>query len=125
VVGVVHQSVFQTKDPYVMTYGDYKEDPNYQAPDHIKHLIMHTEIEIFGSKVMVSDTPKGFDFDFILGNNFSLAVTSKDKEHMKHAWELLKEGGRVITDLGVQPFVPYYGYLIDKFGVGWQFISEQ
>jgi PhnB protein len=107
-----------------MTYGDYKEDPNYQAPDHIKHLIMHAEIEIFGSKVMVSDTPKGFDFDFILGNNFSLAVTSKDKEQMKHAWELLKEGGKVFTDLGVQPFVPYYGYLIDKFGVGWQFIYE-
>lgn len=119
-----YQHVFQTKDPYILTYGDYQEDPNYTAPDQIKHLIMHAEIEVFGSKVMVSDTPKGFDFDFVLGNNFSLAVTSKDKDRMRNAWELLKEGGKVITDLGVQPFIPYYGYLIDKFGVGWQFIYE-
>lgn len=119
-----YQKVFKTKDPYILTYGEYKEDPNYTAPDQIKALIMHAEIEIFGSKVMISDTPQGFGFDFVMGNNFSVAVTSNDKLKIKDAWDLLKEGGRVVTELGVQPFVSYYGYLFDKFGVGWQFIGE-
>ena len=120
-----YQKVFQTKDPYILTYGNYKEDPNYKAPEQIKHLIMHAEIVIFGSTVMISDNPRGFGFDFVEGNNFSLAVTSKDKEEMKKSWDLLKEGGKIITDIGPQPFVPYYGYLFDKFGVGWQYIGEE
>lgn len=119
-----YQDVFKTKEPEVLTYGAYKNDPNYQAPEEIKDLVMHAEIIIFDSVVMVSDTPKGFGFDFVSGNNFSLAVTSDRKDLLKTSWDLLKVGGKVITDLGEQPFVPYYGYLIDKFGVGWQFISS-
>jgi PhnB protein len=119
-----YQHVFQTKDPHILTYGEYKDDPDYQAPEQIKHLIMHAEMEIFGSKVMFSDTPRGFDFHFIQGNNVSISVLSNDKDKMKTSWDLLKEGGKVITDLSEQPFVSYYGYLVDRLGVYWQFISE-
>ena len=120
-----YQHVFKTESPEVLTYGAYKDDPNYQAPDEIKDLIMHAEIKIFDSTVMISDTPKGYETKFSLGNNFSLAVTSKDKDLLQASWDLLKEGGKIITDFGKQPFVAYYGYLVDKFGVCWQFIGTK
>lgn len=118
-----YHNIFKGFEPKIMTYGDYV-DPNYTAPDHIKHLVMHAEIEVFGSRVMISDTPEGFGFDLKQGNNFALAVVSQDAEAMKRTWGLIREGAQVITDFQPSFFSQGYGYLVDKFGIPWQFITE-
>jgi PhnB protein len=119
-----YQRIFKGPEPEIMSYGDYV-DPNYQTPEHIKHLVMHAEIIVFGSRIMISDTPEGFGMDLIKGNNFSLAIVSNDIEKLKDAWHQLKVDAKVITEFSPSFFSEGYGYLIDKFDTPWQLIFEK
>ena len=118
-----YQSIFKGTPSTMMTYKDYP-DPNYQPPESIKDLVMHAEIEVFGSRVMISDMPRGFGLDPVIGNNFSVAVISSDVKALQAAFEKIAEGGKIITAFDQSFFSEGYGYCFDKFGIGWQFIAE-
>jgi PhnB protein len=119
-----YQSIFKGPKPEIMTYADF-HDPNYQPPDHIKHLIIHAEIHVFDSRVMISDTPDGFGNDLVQGSNFSLAIVSDDLSKLKEAWQLMAGESKVLTDFQPSFFSEGYGYLMDRFGIYWQFIHEK
>lgn len=118
-----YQEVFETEEPNIITYGGFN-DSSYQAPDHIKDLVMHCEMKIIGERLMISDTPRGFGFDFIAGNNITVAVVLSDSQVLKKYYDRLSEGAKVITPFEKTSFSEGYGYLYDKFGIGWQFITE-
>ena len=46
---------------------------------------------------------------------------SLDLEELQGAYDRLKEGGKVLMELQETFWSKAYGYLVDKFGVGWQF----
>lgn len=75
-----------------------------------------------GGTVMFSDVPN--DMPLTVGNNISLTVTSDNAEALKTAFHKLKAGGQVIMDLQKTFWSDLYGYLIDKYGVGWQLSHE-
>lgn len=83
---------------------------------------MHAQLEIAGSRLMFSDNFPGRPFQ--QGNNFSLAYVSTDKAAIKDAFDKLKQGGKVELELQETSWSPYYGYLTDKYGIGWQFNYE-
>nr|WP_295971314.1 VOC family protein [uncultured Bacillus sp.] len=114
-----YAQVFGTDKPQIMAFGDGPQDPSFQLPEEAKHLVMHAELIINGSRVMFSDTFPGTPF--IQGNNFSLTFLSKDVAEIQSVFDKLKEGGSVEMELQETFWSKYYGMLIDKFGIQWQF----
>lgn len=113
-----YANVFQTEAPQIMTFGDAPPDPNFQIPEEAKQLVMHTNLNIAGSRVMFSDTWPGSPF--VVGNNISITVVSEDEQLIRSAFEGLKEGGTVAMELQETFWSKCYGAVKDKFGVEWQ-----
>lgn len=53
---------------------------------------------------------------------FDEAADPDARTTMQTLWTALAEGGQVMMPLAEYPFNPYYGWVRDRFGVGWQFI---
>lgn len=117
-----YAKVFKTKEPQFMLYGDVHEESDFAQDEAAKKLVMHTNLIISGSKVMFSDVPPGMPF--IPGNNISLTVVSKDKEEIRSAYDLLKEGGTVNMELQETFWSKCYANVTDKFGINWQLSLE-
>jgi len=114
-----YANVFKTEQPQIMTFGDTPPDPAFPLSEEDKKLIMHTSLIIEGSKVMFSDVPSGMPF--VQGNNVSLTVLFDNTDTLKSIFNELKVGGTVIMELQETFWSKCYGFLTDKFGIGWQF----
>ncbi|WP_293950793.1 VOC family protein [uncultured Corynebacterium sp.] len=55
--------------------------------------------------------------------NFDPLMGSDMDKVQSLVWDRLKEDGRVLMELGEYPFSQSYGWVEDRFGVGWQLIS--
>lgn len=113
-----YADVFGVEKPRIMLYGDMPPDPEYPMSDDAKKLVMHTNLMIQGTMVMFSDVPPGMPF--VAGNNVSLTVVSPDIEEIKRLYELLKAGGEVQMELQETFWSKSYGFVVDKYGIGWQ-----
>lgn len=102
-----------------MTDGSVHSD---EIPEAAKDLVMHTYLEIAGSKLMISDDYPGSPYS--QGNNFTLAYVSNDEAAIRSAFEKLKDGGTVELELQETPWSKAYGMLTDKFNIKWQFSHE-
>lgn len=117
-----YAEVFGTEKPQIMTFGEAPPNPEYPLPEEAKNWVMHARLNIMGSNVMFSDTFPGMPF--VVGNNISLTVVSKDMEQIKSIFHKLKEGGKVGMELQETFWSQCYGSLTDKFGVEWQVSHE-
>ena len=109
--------VFES-EPTIMTFGDAPPNPEFSLPEEAKNLVMHAQLAIQGSTVMFSDTFPGQPF--VLGNNISLTIVSKDMDEIKSKFNKLKDGGKVRMELQETFWSKCYGMLTDKFGIQWQ-----
>lgn len=115
-----YADVFKTDKPHMMTFGQMH---GAEIPPGTENLIMHAQLIIAGTPVLFSDAFPGMPLN--QGNNFSLAIVSDDEQLLKDAFHQLKEGGNVTMELQETPWSKVYGYLTDKYGVGWQFNLEK
>ncbi|AEF93393.1 glyoxalase family protein [Desulfotomaculum nigrificans CO-1-SRB] len=113
-----YAEVFETEQPQIMTYGQMPPDPEFTLPEEAKNLVMHARLNINGSTVMFSDVLPGMPF--VVGNNISLTIASKNMDEIKSIFSKLKKGGTVGMDLQETFWSKCYGNLTDKFGIGWQ-----
>ena len=117
-----YAQVFETEKPQIMTYGDAPPNPEFTLPEEAKNLVLHTRLNIKGSNVMFSDAPPGMSF--VAGNNITLVIASKNVDEIKGLFNRLKEGGTVGMDLQETFWSKCYGFVTDKFGIGWQLNYE-
>lgn len=114
-----YANVFGLDEPQFLTYGSiHSEDMPPEAADRI----MHTNLDIAGGKLMISDDYPGSSYQ--QGNNFTIAYISNDEAAIKSAFQKLLEGGTVELELQETPWSKLYGSLEDKYGVKWQFSHE-
>lgn len=113
-----YTKVFKAAEPKFMTFGDVPPNPDFPYNEETKKLILHSELEIFGTKLMFSDVPS--DMPFVAGNNITLVISSKNIEEIKSLFAQLKDGGAVEMELQETFWSKCYGYLRDKYGIGWQ-----
>jgi PhnB protein len=113
-----YADVFNTGQPNIMSFGQAPPNPEYPLPESAKDLVMHTELNISGSRVMFSDVFPGMPF--IAGNNISLTVVNDNIDDIKSQFNKLKEGGKVGMELQETFWSKCYGNLTDKFGINWQ-----
>lgn len=117
-----YSKVFNTEKPKIMTFGDMPPNPEFPLTEDVKNLVMNASLNINGSIVMFSDTPSYMPF--IAGNNISLVLNIKNADEIKSLFDKLKEGGSVAMELQETFWSKCYGFLTDKFGIGWQLSLE-
>jgi PhnB protein len=76
--------------------------------------IMHARFEGPGVMFYASDND---DAEPMRGSAHILMMD--DREQTIRLFDSLKDGGRVTTPLGMQPWGAFYGKLTDRFGVQW------
>ncbi|HYO23316.1 MAG TPA: VOC family protein [Lacipirellulaceae bacterium] len=98
----------------------FKEAPgsesSQQMPPGMEDKIMHANLQIGDSQIMVSDgnSPAPANFD-----GFSLTLNAADKDEAARTFAALSTGGQVIMPLGETFFSPAFGMIADPFGVKW------
>lgn len=117
-----YAEVFGTEKPKIMTFGEAPPNPEYTLPEEAKHLVMHTFLIIADSKVMFSDVFPGSPY--VVGNNISITVVSKNQDDIIAFFNKLKVGGHVSMELQETFWSKCYGSLKDKFGIEWQLSQE-
>ncbi|SJZ93861.1 VOC family protein [Anaerorhabdus furcosa] len=117
-----YANVFEV-EPKIMKFGDMPGNPGYPMSDDLKNRVLHANMMIEGSQLMFSDTMPGMEF--IVGNNLSLTVVTKDAEKLTQWFNKLAKEGFVVMPLEEAFFSELYGYVKDKYGVGWQFNLEK
>lgn len=117
-----YAQVFSTEAPRIMTFGEAPPNPEFPLSEEAKNLVMHTELQICGGRVMFSDVFPGMEFN--QGNNITLVIISKNQDEITSFFNKLKEGGKVNLDLQETFWSKWYGMVTDKFGIGWQLSLE-
>lgn len=118
-----YSQVFGAEKTSVMTWGDMPGQAQNQIAEDTKKLIMHATLPVLGSNLMMADIPP--NMEFIAGNNITLTIGLESKEEITSLFSKLKESGIIVMDLQETFFSPWYGQLVDKFGIPWQFVYAQ
>jgi PhnB protein len=114
-----YEKVFNATELQIAYYHDAPLEEGYPVTEDTKNLVMHASLTICGTQVNMSDSMD----PIIAGNMICLNVFFNTAEEVCHSYELLKEGGKVIVELGPQFFSPMYGAIEDRYGVKWQLIA--
>lgn len=77
----------------------------------------HVELNAYGQVLAVSEATD----DITVGNNmqFCLHFNQNEAEKVKHAYEVLKTGAKIVSPIGACSFSECNFALIDQFGVNW------
>jgi PhnB protein len=93
--------------------------PSGKLPPGFDNKIMHANLRIGDTNVMVSDgcsaTPIGF-------KGFSLSLTAANTTEAQRLIAALAQDGQVQMPLGKTFYSPCFGMVTDRFGVGWMVI---
>lgn len=93
--------------------------------DADKKLIIHAELTILGSHVlMATDAPESMGFTMQYGNNMHINLEPGSREETKRLFDALSEGGKITMPLQDMFFGAYFGELTDKYGINWMFTFQ-
>ena len=92
----------------------YGENGMPAKSEAMRGKIMHAKFEGPGVVFYASDND---DAEPMRGSAHILMM--QDREQTKQLFERMARGGKVTTELGIQPWGDYYGKFTDRFGVQW------
>ncbi len=112
-----YKSVFGGEFDAVMRW---KEMPSeFQTKDSNPELIMHISLPIGeGTVLMGCDTPEAYG-KAVMGNNFSISISTKSQEEADKLFNGLSAGGQVTMPMAKVFWGSYFGMLKDKFEIQW------
>lgn len=115
-----YEEVFQATDKHIEFYHNAPSNSGMNITEATKDYVMHAGMTICGTHVNFSDTTD----PVLAGNMICLNVFFQTSDQVVHAYERLKEGGKIIVELGPQFFSSMYASVVDRYGVNWQLICE-
>lgn len=101
-----------------MRYGDAPPDQRPSSDAAAQH-IMYSNFTLGDSVLMASDDCVNANTTF---QGFSLSLTVNSKDEADRAFHALADGGQVHAPLGPTFFSPYFGMVVDRFGISWMVI---
>lgn len=106
----------------IMRFKDIPADPNNPpCPEGEANYVMHVELKILGSHVlMATDTPSAMG-KLNFGNNMSINLQPDTLKETRELYEKLSAGGKVQMELQLMFWGDHFASLTDKFGVQWMF----
>ncbi len=115
-------------DLYVKTFPgsridsvDRYHDSGAEASGQPKESVMSVSFEIGGLSFVALNGGPIYSFS----PSVSFFVNCPTVQEVDRIWAALSEGGEVMMDLGAYPFSERYGWVTDRFGVGWQVTLSQ
>ena len=81
--------------------------------------VMQAAFSLKGQEFMCIDSNVKHEFTFT--PSFSIFITCDSEEEIDHLYENLSKGGKALMPLGDYSFSKKFGWIVDKFGVSWQF----
>lgn len=122
-----YQSVFGGEFSYFSRFGEMppmEGVPPVAEADAQK--VMHVSLPISAETILMgSDTMAGCGPAMVVGNNFSLSVSTETKEEADRYFQALAEGGAVTCPIEDAFWGDYFGCCEDKFGINWMVMSPQ
>ncbi len=83
--------------------------------------VMVVEFELEGQQFAALNGGPEFKFTPAV----SFFVSNNSAAEIDRMWARLMDGGRAVMELGAYSFGEKYGWLVDKYGVSWQFYLEE
>ncbi|GHI00368.1 VOC family protein [Neobacillus kokaensis] len=81
--------------------------------------VMLAVLSIKGQEFMCMDSNVKHEFTFT--PSFSIYITCDAEEEIDRYYELLLKGGQALMAIGDYGFSKKFGWIVDQFGVSWQF----
>ncbi len=81
--------------------------------------VMQATFSLKGQEFMCIDSNVKHEFTFT--PSFSIFMTCDSEEEIDSLYENLSKGGEALMPLGDYSFSKKFGWIVDKFGVSWQF----
>lgn len=113
-----YRSVFGGEFSSWATYAD--GPPEMNVPGEQRDRVMHVSLPVDTSVLMGSDSSSVSPGPpTTAGNNFSISVTARNREHCDTLFAKLSDGGRVGMPMQPTFWGAYFGTLTDRFGINW------
>ena len=113
----LYRSVFGGEFAELMTYAD--GPPEMSRTDGAEALVMHVSLAMGSSVLMGADRSPGFTPALVVGNNFSIGIEGRSREHCDDVFGRLSAGGEVTDRLHDTFWGAYFGSCTDRFGINW------
>ena len=119
-----YRSVFKTEfiGKGIQRFGDIPASTENWPPvaDEIKKMILHVELPITGSHILMGmDAPKEMGFTLAGGNNMHICIEPETREEADRLFHALSAGGNVTMPMADMFFGAYFGEFSDKYGINW------
>ena len=95
--------------------------PDSGMEDCPPNFVMYSELEISGSIISITDGGEAP----LTSDTYSFMISFDTDEETAAVFNKLADGGKIIEPLAPQFWSPLYGYLQDRFGVGWQVMTKE
>ena len=100
----------------------FKENPDASCAPGSENKIMHADISIGETGVMISDGRNTGQPKF---EGFALSISTKTEAEADKLFNALVDGGKVTMPQSKTFFSARFGMLADKFGVNWMILVAQ
>ena len=112
-----YRSVFGGEFSVLQTFAD--GPPEMPVADADKSRVMHVSLPVGESVLMGSDKPGASGPSLVVGNNFSVSIEGRSREHCDEVFAKLSKGGSVQMPLQETFWGAYFGQCTDRFGISW------
>ena len=115
----VFKSEFSGKG--IQRFGDIPQEADHHpVSDSIKKMVLHVELPILGSHVlMATDAPKEMGFTLAHGNNMHICLEPETRKEADRLFNELSAGGTITMPMADMFFGAYFGEFSDKYGINW------
>ena len=117
----LYERAFKVKRTILLKNKDANPlDVDEAANDEDPERVYHAEMLINNQRLMLNDNAN----ELLRGTNVSLMVSFDSVEEVKAAYDVLREGARIIVPFKETTYSHGFVSLIDRYGVRWELMKE-
>jgi PhnB protein len=109
-----YQQVLGGKTETLQRFGDFQES----CPAALKNRVMHAELRVGKSRLMMSDGPEDEPLPEVR-QTISIALEFDDPAQLRRSFDALAVSGKVVEPIFDAPWGGLFGVVSDKFGITW------
>src|SRR5258706_316130 len=115
-----YKSVFGGEFAFLGRFKDMPPPGDKPVPAADADKLMHVSLPVSKETVLMgSDFIEGYGHTMIVGNNFSVSISSDSKAGADNFYAKLSAGGKIIMPIADTFWGSYFGMFTDKFGINW------
>lgn len=122
----MYRSIFGGEFTHSAKFKDMPREPEVIMSEEQMEGIMHISLPIGDSTTLMgSDSSEQFGTATVMGNNFSISVSSDSISESKEIFDKLSIGGAVELQFNKTFWGAHFGMLTDRFGIHWMINCEE